>query len=433
LNKAFLKACILPGGALLLAASVALQIGTISTQAIDLYYYAVCSAGILIAWRFHSSRILFVLLTLILGHHAIEYFAGGHRFGIGPGRTAFEVVSLLIPLNFIIFSLSKERGFAIPNLAPRLLLVFFEAVVVAVMCRPQETAGPHFLHSSPLDPRGLPSSRIPQIALLTFLAAIGLLLARLLRRRQPIEHGLLWSLLAALVGFQNGTVGRIGEGYFATGGLILIASLLENSYFLAYHDELTGLPARRAFNEALSSLQAPFAVAMVDIDHFKKVNDTYGHDTGDQVLSLVASRLARIGSGGKAYRVGGEEFSILFSEKTVKEVVTELEALRITISELSFRIRNTPDRRNTRRGPDRRQVVKRTHPKRTQISSTSTSGHLSVTVSIGVAEPDSRTPGSAEVIQAADKALYRAKRGGRNRVELASIARPMLARRVASR
>ena len=413
---------------LLLGAAAALQLGAISTQAIDFYYYAVCSAGILVAWRFHSSRVIFVLLTLILGHHAIEYFAAGHRLLSGPGRIALEAVSLLIPVNFIVFSMFGERGFAVPSLAPRSFLLFFEAVVVAVICRPGEVTEPYFVKS------GVVSwARIPQVALLTFVAAIGILLARFLRRRQPLEHGLMWSLSAAFVGLQSGTIGRAGEAYFATAGLILIASLVENSYFLAYHDELTRLPARRAFNDALLTLEAPFAIAMVDIDHFKNFNDTYGHDTGDQVLSMVATRLARVGSGGKAYRVGGEEFSILFAGKTMKEVTSELESLRISISESSFRVRDTPDRRKASRGPDRRQASKQSHPKRTRTATASPSGQPSLTVSIGVAEPSARLLRCEEVIQAADKALYRAKRGGRNRVELASFSRPTIARRAAAR
>ena len=416
-------------------ASAALQVGTgaISRQAIDFYYYAVCGAGVLIAWRFHSSRVIFALLTLILGHHAIEYFAAGHRLGSGPGRIALDAVSLLIPINFVVFSMVRECGFGIPSLAPRSFLLFFEAVFVAVICRPGEITGPHVLNFN-IPGLGFSSwIRIPQLALLTFIAVIGIMLARFWRRRQPLEHGLIWSLSAAFLGLQNGTIGRVGQGYFATAGLILIASLLENSYFLAYHDELTRLATRRAFNQALSSLEAPFAIAMVDIDHFKKVNDTYGHDTGDQVLGMVASRLARIGSGGHAYRVGGEEFSILFPGRTVQEVVPELESLRITVSESSFRVRNTIDRRKAARGPERRQVIKQPHPKRTQTAMASISGQLSVTISIGVAEPKSRLPGAEQVIQAADKALYRAKRSGRNRLEVASFSRPIIARRAASR
>jgi len=63
--------------------------------------------------------------------------------------------------------------------------------------------------------------------------------------------------------------------------------MVETSYLLAYHDELTALPSRRAFHEALLRLQPPYSIAMVDIDHFKRCNDTYGHDTGDEVLRLV--------------------------------------------------------------------------------------------------------------------------------------------------
>lgn len=435
LNGASLKACLFPGGALLLAAAVALQgsVVSISVQAIDFYYYAVFIAGIIVALRFRSSRVTFVLLTIFLGHRAIQFFSAGHLVLSGPGHIAFVVVSLLIPVNFIVFSCARERGFAIPSLAGHLFLIFVEAVFVAVVCRPGETAGPHFLRFTIVNTQLLAWTRIPQLALFVFIIGIGMLLARVLLHRQPIEHGLMWSFLAAFFGLQSGAIGRLGEGYFATAGLILIGSLLENSYFLAYHDELTGLPARRAFNEALGGLEVPFAIAVVDIDHFKKVNDTYGHETGDEVLSMVAGYLARIGFGGKAYRVGGEEFSILFAGKTIKEIVPELERLRVIISESSFRVRNTPDRRKTSRGPDRRQTMKPSHPKRRQSFGTTISGQLSVTVSIGIAEPNSRSQGAEEVIQAADKALYRAKRAGRNRIEISCFSRPTLARRAASR
>jgi hypothetical protein len=90
-----------------------------------------------------------------------------------------------------------------------------------------------------------------------------------------------------------GGAGRIPSAYFAAAAFILAASVVETSYLLAYHDELTTLPSRRAFHEALLRLQPPYSIAMVDIDHFKRCNDTYGHDTGDEVLRMVASRLAK--------------------------------------------------------------------------------------------------------------------------------------------
>jgi len=433
-NKGLLGACLVPGGVLLLLAVATLQGGVvpIPAQAVDFYYYTVFVAGFLLAWRFHSSRIMFVLLTLLLGHHAIEFFSTGGRLVTGPGHIAFETVALLVPVNYIVFAVAKERGFSVPAMASRLGLLFFEAVLVAVICRPGESQGPWFVRAAVFDTLALASMRIPQPALLAFMVAAGVLVVRFLLRRAPVEHGLVWSLAAAFAGFCTGALGRVGSAYFATAGLILVASLVENSYFLAYHDELTGLPARRAFNDALLSLESFFAIAMVDIDHFKNVNDKYGHDTGDQVLSMVASRLGHISSGGRAYRVGGEEFAILFPGKMMKDVLPELERLRVVVSESSFRVRGVPERRSSPRGPDRRQERTGRSKPRLAKPTPMSAEQLSVTVSIGVAEPGSGISGFEAVIQAADKALYRAKRGGRNRIETAKPSNLRLVRRAAS-
>lgn len=434
-HKGSLTALLVPGGALLLIAGLVLQAGItpLAAQAIDFYYVAVFSIGILLAWRFHSSRVCFSLLTLLLAHHAIEFFSAGHMLGARSGHIAFEAVSLLIPINIIAFSTAAERGFVLPALASRLCLLFLEAVFVAVICRPGETASPRLVRLTLLDERLFAWARIPQPALFAFGVTISILLVRFLLHRKPLEHGFTWSLAATFAGLHAGAVGQVGSAYFATAGLILVASLVENSYFLAYHDELTALPARRAFNDALPGLEPPYAVAVVDIDHFKKVNDTYGHDTGDQVLSMVAAHLARVASSGHAYRVGGEEFSILFPGKTVKEALPELEALRMAISESAFRTRTTAERRKAARGTDRRHKRTESLPHSRRAARTVLlPGLLSVTVSMGVAESNARTRGVEEVIEAADKALYRAKRGGRNRVEIASSSRPQFARRAAS-
>ena len=160
--------------------------------------------------------------------------------------------------------------------------------------------------------------------------------------------------------FVSGGVGPIPTAYMATAALILVGSIIENSYFLAYHDELTTLPGRRAYNDALLNLEEPYAVAVVDIDHFKKFNDTYGHETGDQVLRLVATKLAEVTGGGRAYRVGGEEFSILFPGKSVKAVLPHLESLRSTIETSRFQLRREQERREQ----ERRRQESQTDPSR---------------------------------------------------------------------
>jgi diguanylate cyclase (GGDEF)-like protein len=399
----------------------------ISVPALDFYYYAVFAAGILLAWRFHSSRVLFALVFLLLSHRALEFFAPGHAASTGPGRIAFEAIAVLLPVNFILLSFIPERGLGIPAIASRLGLLFIESVFVVLICRPGQVSGPGLFHYAFLGRDLFQWTRLPQPALLAFAVACAILLARFLLYRKPVESGLLWSLLAVFPGLQAGGVGRIPGAYLATGGLILLSSIIETSYALAYHDELTGLPSRRAFNDSLLRLEGSYAVAVVDIDHFKSFNDTYGHDTGDQVLRMVAARLARVSGGGEAFRVGGEEFSILFSGKAVKEVVEHLERLRILIQSSTFRVRGGEERRTVTRGPDRRTVARGKRARR--VHPQNSSGELSVTVSIGVAGPTSRLREVEQVIQAADKALYRAKQGGRNRVEAAATpARPRTSR-----
>jgi diguanylate cyclase (GGDEF)-like protein len=423
-NKATLKSLVIPGAGLLLVACVLLDGGffSISAAAVDFYYYSVFGAGILLAWRFHSSRVLFALIFLLIAHRSVEFFSAGRLVSSGPGHIAFEAVALLLPVNFVILSVMRERGLAIPTLASRLGILFLESVFVAVICRTGEVTGPGFLHFSFFSRHLFAWTRIPQPAWLVFFLAFGILLTRFLLYRKPVESGLLWSLAAVFLSLQTGGVGKIASAYIATAGLILASSIIENSYVLAYHDELTGLPSRRAYNDTLLSLKEPYAVAVVDIDHFKNFNDTYGHDIGDQVLRMVAGRLAQVNGGGEAFRVGGEEFSILFAGKSMKEVVEHLELLRGTVETSTFRVRGVPDRRRSparvadRRAPARRKTSRKVPAERVD-------GLLSVTISIGVAEPNPKLQEVEQVVMAADKALYKAKNAGRNRVEMAGPPR----------
>lgn len=423
-----------PGGALLLATAVLLESGVIpvSASGANFYYYATFIAGFLLAWRFHSSRVLGAVVTLFLASRAMEFFSSGRIGATGPARIAFDAAAFLVPLNFIILAWTRERGLTVAALGPRLTGLFLESVFVAVICRPGEKVAPWFLRAHFVTQPLFHWTTIPQPGLLAFAAALGILLVRFLLHRKPVDSGLLWSTAAALAALQSAGVGRMAEVYFGTSALVLVASIVENSYFLAYHDELTGLPGRRAFNEATLQLQGTFALAAVDIDHFKSFNDTYGHDTGDQVLRLVARRLAQVTGGGEAFRVGGEEFTILFRGKLAGEILPNLEELRRTVEQSKFRVREVADRRAIQRGPERRQQTPKKH--KTPHSVRPASGEISVTVSVGVAAPNGKMTEVEQVIQAADKALYKAKQNGRNRVEMAGAERqrrPRLRRSIA--
>jgi diguanylate cyclase (GGDEF)-like protein len=410
------KAGLFPG-ALLLALSLAMvrsSLFTLVAPSVGFYYVAVFAAGLLLSWRFNSSRILFSLLALLLAHRAVEFFSAG-QVSTGTGRMVVALAAILVPLNYIAFALMRERGLIVAGIGPRFGLLLLESVVVAVLCRPENTR-------SVADGSG---AAIPPWVLVTFVAAAGVFVMRFVQTLKPIEPGFLWSLGAVFLWLEFDPAGQTAEAYVATAGLILTASLIETSYMLAYHDELTGIRGRRAFNEALLSLDQQYAIAIVDIDHFKKFNDTYGHDTGDQVLCLVASRLSEVKGGGQAFRCGGEEFAILFRNTSAKDSFEHLNALREIIQNSTFYLRGGERRSSGRTGEsDRRKPLRK---KASQAEAPHAAG-LSVTVSIGVAEPSTRYRQPEQVINAADQALYLAKSNGRNRVELASTIPARLAR-----
>ena len=350
-SRAILKSLAMPGGVLLLSVALLLYSGwlTLALPALSFLYYCALIGGMLLAWRFHSSRSFFALLVLFLAQGAIAVFGEGRVSPGTPVWVALEAVAVLVPLDFVLIALMQERGFSVSAAAPVGLVLFVQFVIVAVLCRAVEG-----LPSTPAHVHHLAAPvSLPSYALVVFAAAAIFLLARFLFTHQPIDSALLWSLSAFFLSLRFTATTRVSTVYSATAACILAASIVENSYLLAYRDELTTLPSRRAFNDALLRLQAPYSIAVVDIDHFKRFNDTYGHDTGDQVLRLVAGGLARVTGGGEAYRCGGEEFNLLFAGKTTDQVVDHLEQLRAKIESSEFHTRSG-DRRQVPRGSDRR-------------------------------------------------------------------------------
>jgi diguanylate cyclase (GGDEF)-like protein len=215
-----------------------------------------------------------------------------------------------------------------------------------------------------------------------------------------VAGGFFWALVAILIGLHGEPAGVEARLYTATAGIILVSAQIESFYRLAFQDELTELPSRRALNQAALDLEDQYTVAMVDIDHFKQFNDIYGHEIGDQVLRMVAFKLAQVTGGGRAYRYGGEEFTILFRGKRAEEVRPHLEGLCMLIEEHPFVIRSSGARDPENRG---RKLAKSNET-------------ASITISIGVAESQGPKANPNDVIRAADDALYRAKDGGRNQV-----------------
>jgi diguanylate cyclase (GGDEF)-like protein len=269
-----------------------------------------------------------------------------------------------------------------------------EALAAALLAQP-EAAPVAATLAYPLGPGG----RLPLVGALAFAGALALAALRLALRAQALECGTFWALLAALLAFGAASPAPASIA-LGGAGLILLVSLVETSYAIAYGDELTGLPSRRALSETLARLEGVYTIAMVDIDHFKTFNDTYGHDAGDQLLRMVGARLAEVGGDGHPFRYGGEEFAVIFSGTPLEDALPHLEALRRTIESTGFGIR-APDR--PRRKTDAPRAERPTR-------------RASVAVSIGAAEAARADAPAQVVLDAADAALYRAKRSGRNRV-----------------
>src|SRR5262249_9055677 len=135
--------------------------------------------------------------------------------------------------------------------------------------------------------------------------------------------------------------------YFGAAGLILLYEALEHGYEVAHCDELTGLPGWRTLKEFMSHLGGCYVVAMCDVDHFKAFNDIYGHDAGDQVLKFVASMISRVRGGARAFRYGGEEFTVVFPGRSAMEAQLFVESLRAAIAASGFRLRGSrrPDKK----------------------------------------------------------------------------------------
>jgi diguanylate cyclase (GGDEF)-like protein len=243
---------------------------------------------------------------------------------------------------------------------------------------------------------------LSQVALLLLCIASALMTLRILIRQTPIDSGLLGALAAVAFICNRQGAPDVSLVFVTAAGLTLTLTVLQDTYNMAFRDDLTGLPSRRALNEQLTGLGRRYVMAMVDVDHFKRFNDTYGHDVGDQVLKMVATKIQGVKGGGKSFRYGGEEFTVIFPRKKMAETLPHLEDLRKAIAGYKLWLRN----------PDRPEKAKEGKNRRTGGGGDTA---VSVTVSIGVAESEEgQTP--AEILRDADKALYRAKHKGRNQI-----------------
>jgi len=339
--------------------------------------------------RFSRSSVFFYVLLVVIANIIL-------RFGWAGSDLSYGLLSAFLPLLLVVLTLLPDRGIvslrAIPAYAILLLVGAFS--IALVMMSPAwatQVVLTDWLPRQYFDWTGQ-----SQTVLIISFAALYVMLTFCILN--PSLHvcagfGVLFMLVTQLhFGDQGGSLNVFGGGAL----LMCLYAIMQETWRMAYIDELTGLPGRRALREKFEKMSSSYTVAMLDVDHFKKFNDTYGHDAGDAVLRMIASKMSKVAGGGLPYRYGGEEFTIVFNGKGSRESVRHLEALREEIANKPFIIRRV----------GRADPVKGAKP----VANNS----VNVTISIGFAESDGKESTPWDALKRADQALYRAKGKGRN-------------------
>jgi len=367
-------------------------------------YVALLAAGAIALW-FNRGR-AFVAAVSMLGAYA------GYRYAIEVGpfaaKVTYTALAVIVPANILASMVQAERGVFHHHNHRWLLLMVAESLLVLWIASAGRTDLSGESWKAIFGHWTLDSPPTPFAGRLMFAAAFGAAMWRAHPKPPAIvpralDVGLAGALAAFFIATEWGASPAVFAAFMTAAGTVLFVAVLQETHRLAFADELTGLPGRRALNERLAALGPVCAVAMADVDHFKKFNDVHGHDIGDQVLKLVAARLAEVDGGGVAFRYGGEEFCVVFDGRTADEVLPHLEDIRVSIEDYEMAVRSEERPSDAQAGSRLRGA---TLPQKV----------ISVTISIGVADRRDLGVKPTVLVKAADEALYRAKGSGRNRV-----------------
>ncbi|MBN1550627.1 GGDEF domain-containing protein [bacterium] len=371
---------------------------------VKVYPFVLLMGALLLSIRFHRSKLLLITLLIILCDQPTRYLAAKAPIYDHILQWYLQWANLLIPLNIVWISFLKNRRISSFWGFISILFLPVQVFVLSALYYKLPSKELPVFKWSVFTHRVDHITSVSDLALLMIILSFLCIIIRFTLLQNKENSSYFWILICLTLAFLNDGTSMDSRVFYGLAGLIVLVTLIELSYGMAYQDELTGLPGRRAMNESLTQLGNRYCIAMVDIDHFKKINDTYGHDAGDQVLKMIAAQIKSKLISGKAFRYGGEEFALLYPGKTLDFVRSQVESIRQQIGTSPFFIRSwkRPKRRS------KKAIIKK---KRTRSHR-----KITVTVSIGVAENQTLSLSVQDVIKAADKELYKAKRAGRNRV-----------------
>ncbi len=355
---------------------------------------AIAAISLSLCLRFNRSLVFFTTLALFLAYAMMQWYLP--QRGWVEAKIIWLALALLLPFNILVISLLRERGIFTWWGGTRFALLLLPVLLVLAAVSYFPEALLQLFRWRFVELGLLQQLSFSQPALAVMVVALLVLNGRWFAHMSAQNSALMVALICALAMLYFRQADAVSAVFASAALLILVIAVVQESWSMAYIDQLTGLPGRRALEEELLKLGSNYTIAMLDIDHFKKFNDTYGHDAGDQVLQMVAARIRQSVTGGKAFRYGGEEFTIVYPGRKVKEALEPLNQVRQCVGDSIFQLRAI-DRCS---GKNKKQGGKK----------------VQVTISIGVADRTERMTTPHAVIKGADTALYRAKKQGRNRV-----------------
>lgn len=364
--------------------------------------YLLVILSLILSVSFNQGRLFLVSLN-ILSFYLVIQLELQTSLNLPANFVFFSLLCLLFPLQQAIISLYPEQGFSPRWALPRSLVIISGYALLSGLKYTEAFASWIATLPTLMLELAFDTLLLNQAGLIAFALVLLINLVQLLRRQSLIDASLLTTTLAGAVMLAY-FAQPMASALFACSVLsLLLYTTLLNSYSMAFIDELTGLPGRRALENQLASVGKNYTLAMVDVDHFKKFNDTYGHDVGDQVLRMVASQMRQAARGAQVFRYGGEEFTLLFKGKDEAAAWPIAERVREAVAGYPMYIRseNRPD------DPEEGKNQRSKQP--------SASDYVQVCISLGLCQNGSEFADSNAVLKAADEALYQAKQMGRNR------------------
>ncbi|SMF76180.1 GGDEF domain-containing protein [Pseudobacteriovorax antillogorgiicola] len=435
----------------------------------DIPYIGFLAVGFL-GYRLNQTRILFSSGFLFISYLILQHIHTGELELDGlNNHSLIKMLAIGTPVAILVMFLQKETRLKDWRSLGRFALAMGPFFLFAILYRWLPETFESTVNFSIIQ---VPWLSIPQFALLSYLALlsglywisdqkIGLYVIAMMIAMFPCLTAYQISLMEGVE--QRNMIANTIFAFSVVCG-ILVDAMFRMYWQRVYLDELTGIPNRRALDEYLYTLDGEYSIAMVDIDYFKKFNDAYGHDEGDNVLRLVAKTLYHEAKM-RIYRYGGEEFCAVFEGVDSEDSYMFANKMRRLVHNKKFYIRSEEDEPVKRNllslhlsqkkprysamkaddNPEEKEEAKKAAAKKAAKKKASKSNGLKVyeettddggveqflriSVSIGLASPTPDYSNPFEVIKLADQALYKAKEQGRNCVVIANKPNPVASSR----